>query len=76
MLFVCMYIVCGKMGFSFGKLFSRFFVKKEMRILMVGFDVVGKIIILYKFKLGEIVIIIFIIGTVFKYLLIEIYIYT
>lgn len=29
---------------------------------MVGLDVVGKIIILYKFKLGEIVIIIFTIG--------------
>ncbi|KAL8147918.1 hypothetical protein AgCh_005298 [Apium graveolens] len=43
------------MGLSFTKLFSRLFTKKEMRILMVGLDVVGKTIILYKLKLGEIV---------------------
>ncbi|XP_010528581.1 PREDICTED: ADP-ribosylation factor 1-like [Tarenaya hassleriana] len=43
------------MGLSFGKLFSRLFAKKEMRILMVGLDVARKTTILYKLKLGEIV---------------------
>ncbi|KAJ4892509.1 ADP-ribosylation factor 1 [Raphanus sativus] len=43
------------MGVSFGKLFSRLFAKKEMRILMVGLDAAGKTTILYKLKLGEIV---------------------
>ncbi|KAM7275480.1 hypothetical protein ACFE04_017346 [Oxalis oulophora] len=43
------------MGLSFGKLFSRLFAKKEMRILMVGLDAAGKTTILYKLKLGEIV---------------------
>ncbi|OQU87737.1 hypothetical protein SORBI_3003G332401 [Sorghum bicolor] len=44
-----------EMGLSFGKLFSRLFAKKEMRILMVGLDAAGKTTILYKLKLGEIV---------------------
>ncbi|KAF8731862.1 hypothetical protein HU200_015806 [Digitaria exilis] len=44
-----------KMGLAFGKLFSRLFAKKEMRILMVGLDAAGKTTILYKLKLGEIV---------------------
>ncbi|KAL5222572.1 hypothetical protein ABZP36_027285 [Zizania latifolia] len=43
------------MGLAFGKLFSRLFAKKEMQILMVGLDAVGKATILYKLKLGEIV---------------------
>eukprot|EP01112_Ceratiomyxa_fruticulosa_P010238 TRINITY_DN26_c0_g1_i4.p1 TRINITY_DN26_c0_g1~~TRINITY_DN26_c0_g1_i4.p1 ORF type:complete len:182 (-),score=35.83 TRINITY_DN26_c0_g1_i4:284-829(-) len=43
------------MGASFGKLFSRLFGKKDMRILMVGLDAAGKTTILYKLKLGEIV---------------------
>nr|VDC80585.1 unnamed protein product [Brassica rapa] len=43
------------MGVSFGKLFSKLFAKKEMRILMVGLDAAGKTTILYKLKLGEIV---------------------
>eukprot|EP01118_Nematostelium_gracile_P015206 TRINITY_DN603_c0_g2_i2.p1 TRINITY_DN603_c0_g2~~TRINITY_DN603_c0_g2_i2.p1 ORF type:complete len:181 (-),score=53.98 TRINITY_DN603_c0_g2_i2:86-628(-) len=43
------------MGGSFGKLFSRLFSKKDMRILMVGLDAAGKTTILYKLKLGEIV---------------------
>jgi ADP-ribosylation factor protein 1 len=43
------------MGLAFGKLFSRLFSKKEMRILMVGLDAAGKTTILYKLKLGEIV---------------------
>jgi len=43
------------MGLAFGKLFSRLFGKKEMRILMVGLDAAGKTTILYKLKLGEIV---------------------
>ncbi|KAL5222887.1 hypothetical protein ABZP36_027600 [Zizania latifolia] len=42
------------MGLAFGKLFSRLFSKKEMQILMVGLDAVGKATILYKLKLGEI----------------------
>ncbi|CAL9198591.1 unnamed protein product, partial [Musa hybrid cultivar] len=45
----------GTMGLTFGKLFSRLFAKKEMRILMVGLDAAGKTTILYKLKLGEIV---------------------
>lgn len=44
------------MGLSFTKLFSRLFAKREMRILMVGLDAAGKTTILYKLKLGEIVI--------------------
>uniref|UniRef100_A0A0A0LK50 ADP-ribosylation factor n=1 Tax=Cucumis sativus TaxID=3659 RepID=A0A0A0LK50_CUCSA len=44
-----------EMGLTFGKLFSRLFAKKEMRILMVGLDAAGKTTILYKLKLGEIV---------------------
>jgi len=43
------------MGNVFGQLFSTFFGKKEMRILMVGLDAAGKTTILYKLKLGEIV---------------------
>ncbi|VDP90391.1 unnamed protein product [Echinostoma caproni] len=43
------------MGQVFASLFSRFFGKKEMRILMVGLDAAGKTTILYKLKLGEIV---------------------
>ncbi|KAA0033646.1 ADP-ribosylation factor [Cucumis melo var. makuwa] len=43
------------MGLTFTKLFSRLFATKEMRILMVGLDAVGKTMILYKLKLGEIV---------------------
>lgn len=43
------------MGLSFAKLFSGFFAKKDMRILMVGLDAAGKTTILYKLKLGEIV---------------------
>ena len=43
------------MGTSFSKIWSRFFGKKEMRILMVGLDAAGKTTILYKLKLGEVV---------------------
>eukprot|EP01132_Coremiostelium_polycephalum_P008551 gene8551-10515_t len=43
------------MGLAVTKLFSRFFGKKDMRILMVGLDAAGKTTILYKLKLGEIV---------------------
>eukprot|EP01106_Pelomyxa_sp_JSP_P012451 TRINITY_DN345_c0_g1_i6.p2 TRINITY_DN345_c0_g1~~TRINITY_DN345_c0_g1_i6.p2 ORF type:complete len:194 (-),score=88.67 TRINITY_DN345_c0_g1_i6:107-646(-) len=43
------------MGGGVAKLFSRFFGKKDMRILMVGLDAAGKTTILYKLKLGEIV---------------------
>ena len=38
-----------------GGAFAKLFVKKEMRILMVGLDAAGKTTILYKLKLGEIV---------------------
>ena len=44
-----------EMGLSFGKLFSKLFSKREMRILTVGLDAAGKTTILYKLKLGEIV---------------------
>ena len=40
------------MGLSFGRLWSRFFGKKEMRILMVGLDAAGKTTVLYRLKLG------------------------
>ncbi|XP_003217761.1 ADP-ribosylation factor 4 isoform X1 [Anolis carolinensis] len=43
------------MGLSFSSLFSRFFGKKQMRILMVGLDAAGKTTLLFKLKLGEIV---------------------
>ena len=44
------------MGLSFAKLFGSLLGKKDMRILMVGLDAAGKTTILYKLKLGEIVI--------------------
>eukprot|EP00923_Selenidium_pygospionis_P057535 GHVN01100584.1.p1 GENE.GHVN01100584.1~~GHVN01100584.1.p1 ORF type:complete len:154 (+),score=27.23 GHVN01100584.1:149-610(+) len=43
------------MGLAFSRIWSRLFVKKEMRILMVGLDAAGKTTILYKLKLGEVV---------------------
>jgi len=43
------------MGLSVSKLFTKFFGKKDMRILMVGLDAAGKTTILYKLKLGEVV---------------------
>eukprot|EP01099_Mayorella_cantabrigiensis_P003916 TRINITY_DN293_c0_g2_i1.p1 TRINITY_DN293_c0_g2~~TRINITY_DN293_c0_g2_i1.p1 ORF type:complete len:181 (-),score=40.53 TRINITY_DN293_c0_g2_i1:117-659(-) len=43
------------MGFSVSKLWNLFFLKKDLRILMVGLDAAGKTTILYKLKLGEIV---------------------
>uniref|UniRef100_A0A8C6R056 ADP-ribosylation factor n=1 Tax=Nannospalax galili TaxID=1026970 RepID=A0A8C6R056_NANGA len=43
------------MGLTISSLFSRLFGKKQMRILMVGLDAAGKMTILYKLKLGEIV---------------------
>ena len=43
------------MGSAMGKIWARFFGKKEMRILMVGLDAAGKTTILYKLKLGEVV---------------------
>ncbi len=43
------------MGNIFATLFQRFFVKREVRIVMMGLDAAGKTTILYKLKLGEIV---------------------
>lgn len=43
------------MGITIARLFSNFFGKREMRILMVGLDAAGKTTILFKLKLGEIV---------------------
>lgn len=43
-------------GTIFANLFKGLFVKKEMCILIVGLDAVGKTLTLYKVKLGEIVI--------------------
>ncbi|VDP40997.1 unnamed protein product [Soboliphyme baturini] len=45
----------SKMGLTLSNLFSRLFLKKQCRILMVGLDAAGKTTILYKLKLGEIV---------------------
>ena len=43
------------MGTSFSTIWTRFFGRKEMRILMVGLDAAGKTTILYKLKLAEVV---------------------
>ncbi|XP_061054326.1 ADP-ribosylation factor 4-like [Eubalaena glacialis] len=43
------------MGLTFFSLFSHLFGRKQMCILMVGLDAAGKMTILYKLKLGEIV---------------------
>ncbi|XP_052195117.1 ADP-ribosylation factor 1-like [Diospyros lotus] len=43
------------MGLAISRFLKLFFVKKEMRILMVGLDAAGKTTILYKLKLGEII---------------------
>merc|ERR1712000_530538 len=43
------------MGLTISSLFSKLFMKKSMRILMVGLDAAGKTTILYKLKLGEVV---------------------
>uniref|UniRef100_A0A8D2GSI7 ADP-ribosylation factor 1 n=1 Tax=Urocitellus parryii TaxID=9999 RepID=A0A8D2GSI7_UROPR len=43
------------MGNIFANLFKGLFGKKEMHILMVGLDAAGRMMILYKLKLGQIV---------------------
>ncbi|KAK7119041.1 hypothetical protein R3I94_021028 [Phoxinus phoxinus] len=43
------------MGNYFSGVFSRLFVKKQIRLLMVGLDAAGKTTVLYKLKLGEVV---------------------
>ena len=43
------------MGLTLSRVWSRFFGKKEMRIVMVGLDAAGKTTILYKLKFGEVV---------------------
>ena len=43
------------MGLLFSKIWQNLFGKKEMRILMVGLNAVGKTAILYRLKLGEVV---------------------
>jgi hypothetical protein len=54
-LFEYLVYILKKMGLSISKLFTKFFGKKDMRILMVGLDAAGKTTILYKLKLGEVV---------------------
>eukprot|EP00812_Abedinium_dasypus_P008991 NODE_2712_length_889_cov_1796.522782.p1 GENE.NODE_2712_length_889_cov_1796.522782~~NODE_2712_length_889_cov_1796.522782.p1 ORF type:complete len:202 (+),score=46.38 NODE_2712_length_889_cov_1796.522782:59-607(+) len=44
------------MGLFFSKLFDRLGSKKEMRILMVGLDAAGKTTILYRLRLGEVIV--------------------
>uniref|UniRef100_A0A3Q0S7C4 ADP ribosylation factor 5 n=1 Tax=Amphilophus citrinellus TaxID=61819 RepID=A0A3Q0S7C4_AMPCI len=43
------------MGVIISHVFSRFFSKQPVRILMVGLDAAGKTTLLYKLKLGEVV---------------------
>lgn len=43
------------MGNVFGKLFSRLFGSREVRILILGLDGAGKTTILYRLQLGEVV---------------------
>lgn len=42
--------------------FNCFFGKEDVRIFMVGFDNVGKIMILYRLKFEEVVLIVLILG--------------
>lgn len=42
------------MGLTISNLMNRLFLKKEIRILMIGLDGAGKTTVLYKLKLGEI----------------------
>ena len=43
------------MGSAFSSLLSRFFEKRESRLVMVGLDGAGKTTILFKLKLGDVV---------------------
>ena len=49
------------------RLRKRLFQNREVRILMLGLDASGKTTILYKLKLGEIVMTVPTIGTYFDY---------
>eukprot|EP00033_Pygsuia_biforma_P001373 GCRY01001554.1.p1 GENE.GCRY01001554.1~~GCRY01001554.1.p1 ORF type:complete len:181 (-),score=46.53 GCRY01001554.1:673-1215(-) len=41
------------MGISFSKFISKFFPKRQVRMLMLGLDAAGKTTILYRLKFGE-----------------------
>ena len=57
MFFVCWFIAHRRemAGNIVGK-FKNLFSKKDMKIIMIGLDAAGRTVILYKLKIGEVVV--------------------